>query len=90
MISQKARLSEGLLVRKYVRMISQKARLSEGPLVRKSDNYLIEITLICEQPYYQLFAFIFVLVPVTMFRTFIMVMFNNRLLNMLLNLMLLR
>ena len=36
MISQKGRLSEGPLVRKYVRMTGQKARLSEGPLVPNS------------------------------------------------------
>ena len=51
-------------------MISQKARFSEGPLVRKSDNYLIEI-IWCEQPYDQLFVFIDLLVPVTMFSTFL-------------------
>ena len=67
MISQKARQSEGPLVRKPVRMISQKARLSEGPLVRKSDNYRIEKS---EQPYDQLFVFIYLFVPVTTSSTF--------------------
>ena len=62
MISQKARLSEGPLVRKKERMISHKARLSEGPLVRKSDNYLIEIILFVNNPNDQLFVFIYLLV----------------------------
>ena len=61
MISQKARLSEGPLVRKYVRMTGQKARLSEGPLVRKSDNYLIEIISYVNNPmtnYLSLFIYL--------------------------------
>ena len=67
-------------------MISQKARLSEGPLVRKSDEKLPHRNLlICEQPYDQLFVFIYLLLPVTTPSTFLRV----ALLIMFLNLMLL-